>query len=67
MFTNLYAVTQNEALGMDSRTWQSVEDRMLGGASFDFLRPAREVVEQLQPETARGLWLPDPAAAAPGL
>ena len=57
VFTNLHAVTQNEALGMDSRTWQSVEDRMLGGASFDFLRPAREVVEQLSRD-CRGLWLP---------
>ena len=57
VFTNLHAVTQNEALGMDSRTWQSVEDRMLGGSSFDFLRPAREVVQQLD-QDRRALWLP---------
>ena len=58
VFTNLHAVTQNEALGMDSRTWQSVEDRMLGGSSFDFLRPAREVVQQLH-QDRQNLWRPD--------
>ena len=58
VFTNLHAVTQNEALGMDSRTWQSVEDRMLGGSSFDFLRPAREVVQQLH-QDCQNLWRHD--------
>ena len=58
VFTNLHAVTQNEALGMDPRTWQSVEDRMLGGSSFDFLRPAREVVAQLD-QDRQALWRPD--------
>ena len=55
VFTNLHAVTQNEALGLDPRTWQSVEDRMLGGASFDFLLPAREVVTQLD-QDRQVLW-----------
>ncbi|MCY4110745.1 MAG: AAA family ATPase [Chloroflexi bacterium] len=58
IFTNLHAVTQEDALGMDPRTWQSVEDRMLGGASFDFLRPAREVVAQLD-QDRQALWRPD--------
>lgn len=57
IFTNLHAVTQEDALGMDPRTWQSVEDRMLGGSSFDFLLPAREVVAQLNRD-CRALWLP---------
>lgn len=58
IFTNLHAVTQEDALGMDPRTWQSVEDRMLGGSSFDFLRPAREAVAQLD-QDRQGLWRPD--------
>ena len=58
IFTNLHAVTQEDALGMDPRTWQSVEDRMLGGSSFDFLRPAREVVARLD-QDRQALWRPD--------
>ena len=58
IFTNLHAVTQEDALGMDPRTWQSVEDRMLGGSSFDFLRPAREAVAQLD-QDRQALWRPD--------
>ncbi|MDE2990023.1 MAG: AAA family ATPase [Chloroflexota bacterium] len=58
IFTNLHAVTQEDALGMDPRTWQSVEDRMLGGSSFDFLLPAREVVQQLD-QDRQALWRPD--------
>ena len=57
IFTNLHAVTQEDALGMDPRTWQSVEDRMLGGSSFDFLLPAREVVLQLD-QDRQALWRP---------
>ena len=58
IFTNLHAVTQEDALGMDPRTWQSVEDRVLGGSSFDFLRPAREVVTRLD-QDRQTLWRPD--------
>ena len=58
VFTNLHAVTQNEALGLDLRTWESVEDRMLGGASFDFLRPVREVVARLD-QDRQTLWRPN--------
>lgn len=58
IFTNLHAVTQEDALGMDPRTWQSVEDRVLGGSSFDFLLPAREVVQQLD-QDRQALWRPD--------
>ena len=58
IFTNLHAVTQEDALGMDPRTWQSVEDRMLGGSSFDFLLPAREVVQQLD-QDRQALWRPN--------
>ena len=58
IFTNLHAVTQEDALGMEPRTWQSVEDRMLGGSSFDFLLPAREVVARLD-QDRQALWRPN--------
>ena len=58
VFKNVYALTQEEALGLDPRAWQHVQDRVLGGSSFDFLRPSREVVSQLDTERRR-LWRPD--------
>ena len=38
--------------------WQHVQDRVLGGSSYDFLRPSREVVSALDAERRR-LWRPD--------
>ena len=48
VFQNVHALTQDEALGLDKSAWQAVQDRVLGGSSFDFLRPSREVVEELE-------------------
>ena len=58
VFKNVYALTQEEALGLDPRAWQHVQDRVLGGSSYDFLRPSREVVSALDAERRR-LWRPD--------
>ncbi|MDE2869341.1 MAG: AAA family ATPase [Chloroflexota bacterium] len=58
VFKNVYALTQEEALGLDARAWQHVQDRVLGGSSYDFLRPSREVVNALDSERRR-LWRPD--------
>ena len=58
VFKNVYALTQEEALGLDARAWQHVQDRVLGGSSYDFLRPSREVVSALDTERRR-LWRPD--------
>ena len=58
VFKNVYALTQNEALGLERRAWQHVQDRVLGGSSYDFLRPSREVVSALDTERRR-LWRPD--------
>lgn len=58
VFKNVYALTQEEALGLDPRAWQHVQDRVLGGSSYDFLRPSREVVSALDTERRR-LWRPD--------
>lgn len=57
VFKNVYALTQEEALGLDARAWQHVQDRVLGGSSYDFLRPSREVVDTLDAERRR-LWRP---------
>jgi uncharacterized protein YhaN len=58
VFKNVYALTQEEALGLDARAWQHVQDRVLGGSSYDFLRPSREIVSALDSERRR-LWRPD--------
>ena len=58
VFKNVYALTQEEALGLDPRAWQHVQDRVLGGSSYDFLRPSREVVSALDAERRR-LWRPN--------
>jgi len=58
VFTNVHALTQDEALGLDQRAWQAVQDRVLGGSSYDFLRPSREVVEDLETRRTR-YWRPD--------
>jgi len=58
VFKNVYALTQEEALGLDARAWQHVQDRVLGGSSYDFLRPSRAVVSALDTERRR-LWRPD--------
>ena len=57
VFKNVYALTQEEALGLDARAWQHVQDRVLGGSSFDFLRPSRQVVDELDAERRRH-WRP---------
>ena len=58
VFKNVYALTQEESLGLDQRAWQQVQDRVLGGSSFDFLRPSRSVVSALDAERTR-LWRSD--------
>ena len=58
VFKNVYALTQEESLGLDERAWQQVQDRVLGGSSYDFLRPSRDVVSALDAERTRR-WRPD--------
>ncbi|MCY4107977.1 MAG: AAA family ATPase [Chloroflexi bacterium] len=58
IFTNVHALTQDEALALDPKAWQAMQDRVLGGSSFDFLRPTRNVVAELQSRRAR-YWRPD--------
>ncbi len=58
VFKNVHALTQDEALGLDQRAWQAVQDRVLGGSSYDFLRPSREVVDDLESQRTQ-YWRPD--------
>ena len=44
--------------GLDDDTWRLFEERLLGGAGFDFLRPSGEVLAELQ-SRADALWRPD--------
>jgi len=58
MYRNLFALTLDEAVSFDDSTWHEVEEQLLGGASFDFLVPAREVIEKLN-SGANELWRSD--------
>ena len=58
IFTNVHALTQDEALALAPKAWQAMQDRVLGGSSFDFLRPSREVMDELRSRRGR-YWRPD--------
>jgi len=58
VFKNVHALTQDEAFGLDQRAWQAVQDRVLGGSSYDFLRPSLEVVDDLESRRTQ-YWRPD--------
>ena len=64
MFTNTHALTQDEALGFEEAAWAEVQERILGGASYDFLLPARVAVERLH-ERANRYWRPDRRSKKP--
>lgn len=57
VFNNVYALTQEEALSLGQQGWQVVQD-LLGGSSFDFLWPSREVIQSLDVDRRR-LWRPN--------
>ena len=59
VFKNVYALDPGgSAWPRSRRAWQHVQDRVLGGSSYDFLRPSREIVSALDAERRR-LWRPD--------
>jgi len=58
MFDSLFALTADEAFELQQGAWSQVEDRLLGGASYSFLRSARDAAEDLQKQ-ADGLWRND--------
>lgn len=58
VFRQVYALGLHELAGLKEEGWAAVEDRILGRLGATDLRPAREVVAELE-EAARSLWRPD--------
>lgn len=57
-FDGLHRLDTDRLDGLDDDTWRLFEERLLGGAGFDFLRPSGEVLAELQAR-ADALWRPD--------
>jgi hypothetical protein len=51
----LHAIDADELRGLDAATWREIEQRLLGGASPSFLRPAAVAAEELA-AAAGELW-----------
>ena len=54
----LHAFDADELRGLDAATWREIEQRLLGGASPAFLRPAAIASQELS-TAADALWRPD--------
>jgi uncharacterized protein YhaN len=54
----LHAFDADELRGLDAATWREIEQRLLGGASPAFLRPAAIAAQELS-TAADALWRPD--------
>ena len=54
----LHAFDADELRGLDAATWREIEQRLLGGASPAFLRPAALAAQDLS-AAADALWRPD--------
>ncbi|MFH1278999.1 MAG: AAA family ATPase [Candidatus Eisenbacteria bacterium] len=57
VYESIYTLAR-EDLEFPRETWGDVQDRMIGGSGLDGIRPAREVVSDLEGE-ANALWRPD--------
>ena len=59
VYKAMYALSLYDlALKDKDQAWQAVQDRLVGGVSVDFIRPAREIVEEIEGE-ASALWRRD--------
>ncbi len=58
VFRQVFALTLAELASLQDEGWDAVQDRILGRLGATDLRPAREVIEELEAE-ARALWRPD--------
>jgi uncharacterized protein YhaN len=58
VFDAIYALDLHDMTGLEGRAWADVQDRLLGGMNLDFLRSARNVIEEIERE-ANELWRPD--------
>lgn len=57
VFRQVFAVTLSEMASLDAETWARVQDRILGSMGSTDLRPAREVVAELEQEAGE-IWRP---------
>lgn len=57
VFRQVFAITLAELAGLDSNTWLSIQDRVLGSMGASDLRGARSVAEQLEQEAGE-IWRP---------
>jgi len=58
VFDAIYALDLHDMTGLQGREWADVQDRLLGGMNLDFLRSARNVIEEIEREAGE-LWRPD--------
>ena len=58
VFRQVYALTLSELAGLESESWELVQDRLVGAMAAPDLRSARVVAAELEGEAAR-LWRPD--------
>lgn len=57
VFRQVFAITLAELAGLDSETWLSIQDRVLGSMGASDLKGARSVAEQLEQEAGE-IWRP---------
>ena len=57
-FLSLHAFDADELRGLDAATWREIEQRLLGGSSPSFLRPAAVAAQELS-SRADALWRAD--------
>ena len=58
VFESVYALQLDDLVSLDGAAWDEVQDRLLGSLSMDHIRPAREVIDELEDE-ASSLWRTD--------
>ena len=57
VFAQVYALTLSELSGLEGKSWESVQDRLVGSMGTD-LKPASKVVSEFR-DGAKRLWRPD--------
>ncbi|NND71699.1 MAG: AAA family ATPase [Rhodothermales bacterium] len=58
VFKSVYSLSLSDMDEIESRTWDFIQDRLLGGLGMDYIKPARVVIESLEQE-AKQFWRPD--------
>lgn len=58
VFEAVYALSLADMERVEAKTWDFIQDRLLGGLNMEFLRPARVVIETLE-QDGKSYWRPD--------